>query len=156
MLALFAGCPPFLAHDFCVVRQGPTKEEVDALVQVRPTSSAARGVGPREALQRMGLQDQSDIAKQVWLEEARLEAILGSCKLSMPSVRSGIRCYIAFVGTIALFVRSVVALCAWAVFVRCHICRQAAEVLPSFSRLAVGMVSAFSLRGDAIKFSWLH
>jgi len=37
-------------------------------------------------------------AKLRWIEEARLDAILGGMKLSMSYLRSGLRCYVAFVG----------------------------------------------------------
>ena len=41
----------------------------------------------------------AELLQDVWLEEARLQAILGSCARSKNSVKCGIRCYMSFVGT---------------------------------------------------------
>lgn len=55
--------------------------------------------------------------KQIWLEDARLDAIVGSCRRSLPSVRSGIRCWFAFldatVGTDTYFPPKAEWLVAW-------------------------------------------
>ena len=55
----------------------------------------AVGCGPRGALRTLEDDGQS---MSEWMQEARLNAIFGSCQLSIKSVKSGIRCYIAFVG----------------------------------------------------------
>ena len=55
--------------------------------------------GPREALRELQLGNLNDEERHEWVEGARLDAILGGMRLSMPSVRAGLRCYIAFVGT---------------------------------------------------------
>ena len=57
--------------------------------------------GPRQALKSLQLQSFNVAQGKAWLESARLEAVLGSCKRSLPSVRSGLQCYVAFVKTIA-------------------------------------------------------
>lgn len=43
--------------------------------------------------------DPADLLQDAWLEEARVQASLGSCARSKNSVRCGIRCYMSFVGT---------------------------------------------------------
>ena len=53
--------------------------------------------GPRLALKSVGLRDRSAAEKKSWVAEARLDAILGSCKKTLPSVRCGIRCFMSFV-----------------------------------------------------------
>ena len=53
-------------------------------------------LGPGGAAKRLSFEDNGQ--RLVWAEEARLQAILGGCKRSLASVRSGIRCYIAFIG----------------------------------------------------------
>ena len=53
--------------------------------------------GPRKAMKTMQLDRMSVAKNKVWLESARLEAVLGSCRRSLPSVRSGLQCYVAFV-----------------------------------------------------------
>ena len=57
-------------------------------------TSHARGHGPRVAL-RTWLSGRRSVAETAeWLEDARLEAILGSCRRSLPSVRCvGVTCH---------------------------------------------------------------
>jgi hypothetical protein len=60
----------------------------------------ACGAGPRQVLRR--LQRDWDVqGSRLWLEEARIDAILGACRLSMSSVKSGVRCYLAFAEAVA-------------------------------------------------------
>ena len=54
---------------------------------------------PPQALKKLHSEELTDAEKAAWMNSARLDAILGSCMRSMPSVRSGIRAYICFVGT---------------------------------------------------------
>ena len=56
----------------------------------------ASGCGPRSALGRLDLKSMSSDERNSWLEGARADAILGSCKRSLPFVRSGLRCYEGF------------------------------------------------------------
>ena len=63
-----------------------------------PQAFISKGVGPRAALMKLGLQAKSPSEKIVWVEDARMRSILGSCKLSLPSVMSGLRCWVAFIG----------------------------------------------------------
>ena len=87
---------------------------------------SARGTTPRQALKNFQLENRSDAEKALWLEEARLNAIVGSCRRTLPSVRSGIRCYIAFVkaaiGKVGrYFPPKLEWLQAWALAFRCHL-----------------------------------
>ena len=43
--------------------------------------------GPRKALAKLQLEKMSITENRVWLESARIEAVLGSCRRSLPSVR---------------------------------------------------------------------
>ncbi len=58
----------------------------------------SKGLGPRMAIRELRLSERSEGERRAWLEQARIEAVLGSCSLSLSSVRSGLRAYIAFVG----------------------------------------------------------
>jgi len=73
------------------------REKVDKALQVRTHNNFSKGVGPRKALQRLQKKELDAGQKAMWMETARLDAILGSCCRSMPSVRSGIKMYLAFV-----------------------------------------------------------
>jgi len=106
-------------------------------------TSHARGHGPRVAL-RTWLSGRRSVAETAeWLEDARLEAILGSCRRSLPSVRcvgcylswracvsvscvlrAGITCYLEFVksvkgGGVAAFPPKVEWIQAWGTMFRC-------------------------------------
>ena len=65
---------------------------------VRPRAQGAEGGGPMAALKRLEVEKMCGDDKRLWLENARLLSIMGTCRLSMPSVMSGLRCWISFVG----------------------------------------------------------
>ena len=60
--------------------------------------------GPRATLRDLKLELMSKPEKDAWLERARVHAILGGMRSSMPGFRSALRCYMAFVGAYGLFV----------------------------------------------------
>ena len=63
-----------------------------------PRSCAARGLGPRAALQRAGLQELPALDRRLWVEETRIACLLGNSTATRKSLKSGVSCYIAFVG----------------------------------------------------------
>ena len=64
----------------------------------RPRNITAERVGPKAAIERLHLEDLSLQERAVWFENARIDAIVSPCRLSMASVRSGIRCWFTFIG----------------------------------------------------------
>jgi hypothetical protein len=52
--------------------------------------------GPRAALESLEIDGMSTAQRLAWMEQARVNAILGSCRLSLKSVQSGIRAFRAF------------------------------------------------------------
>ena len=54
--------------------------------------------GPQNALKQSQLASKSAEEKQQWIEESRVYAILGSAPRTLPSILSGIRAYVAFIG----------------------------------------------------------
>ena len=70
---------------------------------MRPRVLNAVGAGPKAALKRLGVEWRCEDDKKLWLENARLQSVTGTCKLSMPSVMSGLRCWISFVGECSNF-----------------------------------------------------
>ena len=71
---------------------------IEGLMSSREAPVVSAGRGPRAALKAVGLKHMSAAQRDTWLEDSRLDAILGNCRLSIPSFRSGVRCYLAFVG----------------------------------------------------------
>lgn len=65
----------------------------------RAVCETATGVGPSAALKRLCLEDRTPGERSDWIEKARLDAILGGMRLSLPCLRTGLRCYVAFVRT---------------------------------------------------------
>jgi len=64
----------------------------------RLPSTLSAGSGPLATRQKLDLSLTSAGARSRWLLEARLDAILGGSSRSHKSVRSGIRCWMGFVG----------------------------------------------------------
>jgi len=52
--------------------------------------------GPMQSIKKVHAALGTEAARLQWLADARMEAILGSCSASLKSVKSGIRCYLAF------------------------------------------------------------
>ena len=80
-------------------RQPLGAEGLALLDQRQPINSASAGLGPMAALRSLDERRLGPDEKLTWLEESRLDAILGASSCSHKSVRSGIRCWMAFVGT---------------------------------------------------------
>ena len=67
-------------------------------VQTEPLQATRRG--PRGALKEVGLDRLNQEEKMIWLENARLRALLGSSRSSHASLKSGLRCYFGFMGPV--------------------------------------------------------
>ena len=75
-----------------------TSGNADTMPTCRPERVVATGVGPRATLVRTNLQAMYPHVKKAWVEEARLTAILGNRASTLKSLRSGVCCYITFIG----------------------------------------------------------
>ena len=73
------------------------KGDVEAVPQSEPNRTA-QGLGPRAAIRHAGFEKMSEQERMKWVGQARLDAILGGCRLSLQSWKSGMRCYIVFAG----------------------------------------------------------
>ena len=66
----------------------PTRADIVHVLGVpRVPDTLALGRGPRAALQVWQGERRSIAETRRWMEEARMEAVLGSCRGSLPSVR---------------------------------------------------------------------
>ena len=87
-----------------VVHVEPPKLEVDLPTVIskhlcnheNARVSFAVNTGPRGAIDSVAATWATPEARKIWCDRARIAAILGSCADSLPSVRSGCRCYYAF------------------------------------------------------------
>lgn len=61
-------------------------------------------IGPRKAIVRLNMQARTPEERAQWLEDARIMAVLGPCAKTLASVRSEVRCFMAFAGTLFLHV----------------------------------------------------
>ena len=68
------------------------------LDQRREPNAESTGTGPKATMMKLDCRLASESERNKWLEESRMDAILGASSRSHKSVRSGIRCWIAFVG----------------------------------------------------------
>ena len=83
------------------------------------------GLGPRKAVKSFLFEQRSHADIASWVEAARIDSIIGSCRRSLPSVRSGIVCYVAFVDVVigkvaSYFPPQITWLQAWAAAFRCR------------------------------------
>ena len=104
--------------------QEVAQSSVEDLLEDRPVNRASLGRGPRAALSNAGLDGASAAEVATWMSEARVDAILASCACSLPSLRSGVRCFIAFVnattppGSWQYLPPNIEALLAWSTLFR--------------------------------------
>ena len=77
-------------------RSRSPREPEQLIPSVLAPPTEAMSTGPSGSLSATGLAAMSDRARAQWMETARVEAILGSCRHSLSSVRSGYRAYHAF------------------------------------------------------------
>ena len=72
--------------------------EVTGLAGRPETRKFAQQGGPVMAIRNVLRACTTKHEVMTWAEEARIEAIVGSQRLSLASLKSGVRCYCAFVG----------------------------------------------------------
>ena len=78
-----------------VIVHADAKIEAFSRQRVLEGSLGAR-CGPLQSINKVHRSLESEVDRLKWLADARMEAILGSCCASLASVKSGIRCYLAF------------------------------------------------------------
>ena len=64
----------------------------------RTTRASVTGLGPRAALAKAKLGEMAPECRKCWIEDARLSALLGDNLSTRKSLKSGVCCYVAFVG----------------------------------------------------------
>ena len=79
-----------------VVSSNPCADLLAGRLTVKRNLTASYG-GPRKSLRLAKLNEMSDSEREIWMEQSRLDALLGGCRLSLDSWRSGVRCYMSFV-----------------------------------------------------------
>ena len=82
------------------------------------------GDGPSAALKKLKWGANQQVAREAWVRDARMAAILGSCPRSHKSALSGLRCYMKFCEKVLHlggreFPPSVESLLAWSALFRC-------------------------------------
>lgn len=94
---------PFIFSRTPVRGRSGAAEIVDpvAVIVERPSNTVSDGLGPMAVLRKIELRSKTPLELTLWLEKARLDAVLGSCPGSLESMKSGLRCYLAFVAQCA-------------------------------------------------------
>jgi len=100
------------------------REEVEGLMQDRRRNTWAEHLGPRQTLSAVAESVATEADRVAFIETARVDAILGACGRSMPSLRSGVRAYIAYVDTMRpgqrrYFPPELDILLSWSTLFRC-------------------------------------
>ena len=105
--------PPFFS--FVNNYRTPEKKSEDVLQALElphQVNTLAAGGGPGQALQELQRKGLCARKMAAWVQSARMDAILGGLQqTTMASLRSGLRCYIAFVGGIICFFMCTCLLC---------------------------------------------
>lgn len=97
-------CSAFFRGPERVVAQLQAGNVAESLVKRQRTNNC-ESVGPRGALELVRLDQMTPAERASWKETARVDAILLPCSRSLPSMRSGVRCWIAFIGEFACYCR---------------------------------------------------
>ena len=111
----------------CAAQQhGNAKRALGILVS-KPKQAICKDKTPMQTVKLLGRALKSPEEREQSVLEAKVDAVLTSCSRSLPSVRSGLLCYIAFVdsvrpGTTRYLPPSVDMLQAWSTAFRC-MCR---------------------------------
>ena len=92
---------------------------VDLLDKKREPNRSSEGKGPMATLKSLEAESLSDTDRLKWLEDTRLDAMLGATSRSQNSVRSGVRLWMAFVGVNGMSVQHVLGNCVYK-----SVCRQ--------------------------------
>jgi hypothetical protein len=78
------------------------KQKLEGIIQKmqipKEIVDAKKSKGPRANLEQLQLAAMRPAEQAVWFEHARVSAILGSSSRTLPSVRSGLKCYFGFAG----------------------------------------------------------
>ena len=103
----------------------PVLKQVEAAVRDKRRVTDVVGLGPTQALKKLKGDFTDGAGRAEWLEQARLQALLGSCPNSHKSFQSGLRCYVAFaVNVLGLSGRelppTIASLLAWSTLFRCE------------------------------------
>ena len=72
------------------------EQALDALSQPASRSREIATSGPRASIAASRFDRMSKHEKVIWAQNARIQSVLGACARTLPSVRSGLRCYLAF------------------------------------------------------------
>ena len=101
--------------------------------------------GPREAVLAMDFGSMTPRQRTEWLDGARLAAVLGPCAKTLPSVRSGIRCYIEFASMLVIRLCEILNnLCASRASHGSQCRRRRCSILPAEARCSYSVVNMFS------------
>ena len=71
-----------------------TRDEL--IVKPVKANAVAQGVGPRAALSNLRVSWPQPDQFRKWCADAKVDSILGNCSRTLPSVHSGVACYLAF------------------------------------------------------------
>ena len=78
--------------------------EVGNLRGTGVVNQASAGRGPRSVMQVLQLKGLDQAGMTAWMEEARMKAILSNQEQTLKSLRSGLKCYVQFAGTLEQYV----------------------------------------------------
>ena len=107
-------------------QHGNARRALGILVS-KPKQAICKDKTPMQTVKHLGRALKTPEEREQFVLEAKVDAVLTSCSRSLPSVRSGVLCYIAFAdsvrpGTTRYLPPSVDMLQAWSTAFRCMCC----------------------------------
>jgi hypothetical protein len=128
---------------------------MDVMASAKSDVLCVKNKGPRAVIDELAKSFPTDHARECWIEEARLAAIIGSCARSKRETKCGMRCWIAFARSVlglkgSVWPPSEEGLLAWSNTFRC------AQTFANYlgyvrTGCLVVRVSTDSLNSEAVK-----
>ena len=111
----------------CAAQQHGNARRALGMLVSKPKPAICKDKTPMQTVKHMGRALKTPEEREQFVLEAKVDAVLTSCSKSLPSVRSGLLCYIAFVdsvrpGTARYLPPSIDMLLAWSTAFRCVCC----------------------------------
>ena len=120
---------------------------VELLDRKREPNRSSEGKGPMATLRSLDADSLSESERLKWLEDTRLDAMMGATSKSQNSVRSGVRMWMAFVGVNGMSVQHVFDKCVYKSVYR--------QIRPAAEALFPATVAPFDFMDNHLQ-KWRH
>jgi len=89
-------------HTLIPTKKQKVEETIRSIEMPQASREWMRELGPRAACAQLDFNKMGKQDKVAWMEQARVASILGASSRTLPSVRSGLKCYLYFASMLVL------------------------------------------------------